>query len=87
MVKEKIFKLANIHSQDPGNQITPDSGKGGDLGFYKGQMLKPFEYAVFSARSGAVVGPVLTQYGYHVIKVDIKNRNRTMIKLKLDIFL
>ncbi len=81
---EDFSKLANIHSQDPGNQVTPDSGKGGDLGWFgKGQMLKPFEDAVFSARSGAVVGPVLTQYGYHVIKVDsIKNRNRSNHQVK-----
>ena len=24
--------LANIHSQDPSNQVTPDSARGGDLG-------------------------------------------------------
>ena len=70
--------LANIHSQDPSNQVTPDSGRGGDLGWFgKGQMVKAFEDAVFKANPGSVVGPVLTNFGYHIIKVDsIKNYNK-----------
>ena len=68
--------LANIHTQDPGNQIAPDSGRGGDLGWFeKGQMVKSFEDAAFKGRRGSVVGPVLSQFGYHIIKIDsIKNR-------------
>ena len=63
---EDFSKLVNIHSQDPGNQVTPDSGKG-DLGWFASD-VKPFEDAVFSARSEHL--GLLTQYGYHVIKVD-----------------
>ena len=70
--------LANIHTMDPGNQITPDSGKGGDLGWFgKGQMVPAFEEATFNAKSGSVVGPILTQFGYHIIKIDsIKNKGK-----------
>ena len=77
-------KLANIHTQDPGNQVSPDSGRGGDLGWFgKGQMNKSFEDAAFKARRGSVVGPVLTQFGYHIIKIDsIKNRRKDNHQIK-----
>ena len=70
-------ELANTYTQDPGNQVSPDSGRGGDLGWFgKGQMVKPFEEAAFVAKAEDVVGPVLSRFGYHIIKVnDRRNEN------------
>lgn len=49
----------------------PSSAKGGSLGtFGKGQMVKEFEDAAFEGEIGAILGPVKTQFGFHLIRVD-----------------
>lgn len=59
-------ELAAIHSDDPGTK-----DKGGDLGWFaRGRMVKPFEDAVFAAKPGDILGPVESQFGYHIIKVE-----------------
>ena len=35
-------------------------------------MVKEFEEAAFTAEIGQVIGPVATQFGYHLIKVEEK---------------
>ncbi len=40
-------------------------------------MVKEFEDAAFDAEIGKVVGPVKTQFGYHLIKVEKKNEPKT----------
>ncbi len=63
-------ELANQYTEDPSNAVTVDSGRGGNLGWFnKTQMVGPFSEAAFAARPGSIVGPVLTRFGYHVIKV------------------
>lgn len=59
----------------------PSKERGGDLGeFARGQMVKEFEDAAFDAEIGHVVGPVKTQFGYHLIKVEEK-KDATVIKI------
>ena len=58
--------LAKAESDDKGS-----GANGGDLGtFGRGQMVEEFEKAAFDAKAGDIVGPVRTQYGYHIIRVD-----------------
>lgn len=57
----------------------PSGAQGGDLGeFGRGQMVKEFEDAAFAAETGAIVGPVKTQFGFHLIKVEAKSDAETL---------
>jgi peptidyl-prolyl cis-trans isomerase D len=58
--------LAAEHSEDPGSKDI-----GGDLGWFgRGQMVPEFEDAVFAAKPGEILGPIRSQFGYHIIKVE-----------------
>jgi peptidylprolyl isomerase/peptidyl-prolyl cis-trans isomerase D len=59
-------ELAKIYSEEPGA-----TESGGDLGWFgRNRMVKPFEDACFGAKAGDIVGPIETQFGYHIIKVE-----------------
>lgn len=58
--------LAVKHSDDPGSK-----DNGGDLGWFgRGRMVPEFDEAVFGAKPGEIVGPVKSQFGFHIIKID-----------------
>lgn len=49
----------------------PSKSKGGNLGWFgKGDMVPEFEQACFSAQKGEIVGPVKTEFGYHIIRIN-----------------
>jgi parvulin-like peptidyl-prolyl isomerase len=57
--------LAREHSSDPGS-----AQKGGDLGWFgKGDMVGPFDQAVYALEPDQVSDPVRTRFGYHIIKL------------------
>jgi peptidyl-prolyl cis-trans isomerase D len=61
----KFAELAKQYSQDPGS-----AAQGGDLGSNpRGTMVKAFDDAVFAMKPGEIVGPVQSEFGYHVIKL------------------
>ncbi len=78
---ESFEQLAQTYSADG------SASNGGDLGYFDhAQMVKPFADAAFGASPGSIVGPVKTEYGYHIIKVnDRTNRGYRLIDMRFDI--
>ncbi|GAB5465959.1 MAG: peptidyl-prolyl cis-trans isomerase [Candidatus Kapaibacteriales bacterium] len=61
-------QFARERSADKGSAVN-----GGDLGYFdKGRMVPEFEEAAFGASEGSIVGPIETQFGYHIIYVENK---------------
>ena len=72
-------ELAKKYSQDPGSAV-----ESGDLGWVGiGDMVKPFEKALFALEEGELSGIVTTQFGFHLIKLDdIRSETVTPIGVK-----
>jgi parvulin-like peptidyl-prolyl isomerase len=63
---EDFTSLARRYSTEPAAAQT-----GGELGWFgKGRMVKSFEDAALNGRPGQIIGPVKTQFGIHVIKIE-----------------
>ena len=64
-------EVARAHSEDPGS-----AAHGGDLGcFSAGTMVPEFEEAAFALEPGETSEPVLSPYGYHLIKLREKRED------------
>ncbi|HLG94535.1 MAG TPA: peptidylprolyl isomerase [candidate division Zixibacteria bacterium] len=65
-------EVAKKYSQDP---TAPQNG--GDLGWFgRGQMVTAFDSAVFSLKVGELSEPVRTSFGWHLIKLWGKKKNK-----------
>ncbi|RLC50658.1 MAG: hypothetical protein DRZ79_04050 [Candidatus Cloacimonadota bacterium] len=65
-------ELAKEYSQDPGS-----AKKGGSLGYFgRGRMVPPFEEKAFSMKIGEISEPIETRYGWHIIKVTGRRKNK-----------
>ena len=63
---EDFAALASENSDDPGSK-----GQGGDLGWAtRESFVAPFSDALFAMAPGEIRGPVQTQFGYHVIRLE-----------------
>ena len=63
---EDFAKVAKETTEDPSGKAN-----GGDLGYFtKDQMVPEFAKVAFELKKGEISGPVQTQFGWHVIKVE-----------------
>jgi parvulin-like peptidyl-prolyl isomerase len=78
---EEFASVAEDMSTD-----TASAEQGGDLGeFTRDRMVPEFADAVFEAEPGELVGPVETQFGYHVIEVTERSDGPTLDEASDDI--
>jgi parvulin-like peptidyl-prolyl isomerase len=68
----------------------PSKDQGGDLGMFgKGKMVKEFDDALFPADTslappaGNIIGPVITDFGAHIIYVTKRDENKDQVEEKL----
>jgi len=75
-------ELAKKYSSDPGS-----AARGGELPLItKGQTVQSFETALFSMKPGEISHPVLSPFGYHIIKYIEKEEFQPYDSLKADIY-
>ena len=77
LTKDNFAARARELSKDPGS-----AKNGGDLGEADiTNYVTEFKDAIAAAKSGDIVGPVRTQFGYHIIYVVSKNKdNKNIVK-------
>lgn len=74
-------KLASEKSQDPGS-----ARQGGDISWIsRGQTLKAFEEAAFALKDGELSKPVLSEVGYHIIRMKGHKQMEPYDTLRSDI--
>jgi peptidyl-prolyl cis-trans isomerase D len=74
--KESFADAAKRESAD-----TASAADGGFLGkVTKGQFVEQFDSAAFSLKPGVISQPVLTPFGYHLIKVDEKKGDSISVR-------
>jgi peptidyl-prolyl cis-trans isomerase D len=70
-IKKDIDEGASFEDLAGEYSDCPSADQGGDLGsFGRGQMVPEFEEAAFDTSPGEISGPVKTQFGWHLIKVE-----------------
>jgi peptidyl-prolyl cis-trans isomerase C len=69
-LKKSIESGTDFAAAAKQHSLCPSGRQGGDLGeFGKGQMVPEFDKVVFTGEINKVLGPVKTQFGYHLIQV------------------
>lgn len=73
-IHDKIVNGENFEQLAKEYSTCPSKEKGGNLGtFTEGQMVKEFEDAVKTMELGSISGPVKTQFGYHIVRLNERN--------------
>lgn len=86
LAKQKADKVSKmIEEGQPFTKLAkqysdcPSKANGGHLGaFEKKAMVEPFASKAFSMEQGEISEPVLTRFGWHIIKIEKINKEKTL---------
>lgn len=75
-IRNKIVEGADFNEQARAYSEDPSAkNNGGDLGWFSAfRMVYPFEDAAFTTEVGQVSEPFKTRFGYHILKVNAKEK-------------
>ena len=74
-IKTKLDKGGDFASLAKEYSLDGNKNEGGSLGYFSnGQMVPAFEEATAALKVGAISGPVKTDFGYHIIKLEDKRK-------------
>lgn len=75
--------LVTQYSQDPGS-----AGQGGSVGWVteSTNYVEPFKKAVLGGQTGEIIGPVRSEFGYHIIRIEDRSEKAYKVRaLNFDI--
>jgi parvulin-like peptidyl-prolyl isomerase len=85
---EDFAELARQYSEGP------NAANGGDMGWaHRGSRLEELDYAASKLKKGEISGPIMTIYGYHLLKIEdirpsllkkFEDLNKPMLKKELE---
>ncbi|MDP8209017.1 MAG: peptidylprolyl isomerase [Candidatus Electryonea clarkiae] len=82
-IKDRIERGADFEEIAREYSEDASASEGGDLGWFgAGKMVKEFEEAAFNTEPGKMVGPVQSQFGFHLIRVDDRKGSGDDLEVK-----
>ena len=74
LADREVHLLEGLPEDGAKKSSCPSKGNNGDLGWFRnGQMVRPFDTAVWNLPVGEVSEPVRTEFGWHLIWVHEKD--------------
>jgi len=69
-IKKEIENGGSFEYYAQKYSLCPSGKNGGNLGYFgRGQMVPEFEKKAFSMEVGEISNPIMTQFGWHIIRV------------------
>lgn len=77
LIAAEIKKGAKFEDLAKARSVGPNAPRGGDIGYFtKDKMVPEFASAAFKMKKGEVSGPIKSEFGWHLIKVEDRRQQK-----------